>query len=138
MKEMDIVNSILKGLNQLPMASFNRINNVPTWNKKTKSYNRPSRFAPKGMSDIVGCYKYPNAKHATYVAIEVKTPLEYNWVLQFYNRIKDQLYTYVPQTKKEDHVLNQIRFIDKKISCGGIGFFTYSLQNTLEQLKRIS
>jgi len=132
MKEMDIVNSILEGLNQLPMASFNRINNVPTWNKKTKSYNRLSRFSPKGSSDICGCYK------GHYVAIEVKTPLEYNWVLQFYNRIKDQLYTYVPQTKKEDHVLNQIRFIDKKISCGGIGFFTYSLQNTLEQLERIS
>lgn len=138
MKEFDIVNQILEGLNQLPMASFNRINNVPTWNKKTQSYNRPSRFAPKGMSDICGCYKYPNDKHATYVAIEVKTPLEYNWVLQFYNRIKNNIDTYTPQTEKEKHVLNQIKYINHKIACDGIGFFTYSLEHCLDQLKRIS
>ena len=130
-RESEILNCILEGLNKLPEGSFDRVNNLPAWNQKTNSYNRPSRYAPKGMSDIIGCYK------GHYVAIEVKIPVEYNWVQQFYKRVKHQIDSYQPQTDKEIHALHQIKYIRNKISRGGIGFFAYSLENVLEQLKKV-
>jgi hypothetical protein len=108
----------------LRFGSYNRIANAPVYDKKTESYRRPNKFAPKGMSDIIGV-----TSNGLYVAIEVKSPDEYKWVIEFYRRIYRKHYEYRPISKREQHVLNQIIFIEEKIACGGIGFFTYSLED---------
>jgi hypothetical protein len=134
-KEFELVNTILNGLSILKLGSFDRINNVPTYNIKTQSYNRPSKWAPKGMSDIIGCY------NGNAVYIEVKTPIEYNWTMKFYNRLttefKVTIDNYQPLSKKEEHILNQIKYIRSKIKVGAVGFFTYGLDHVLEKLKEI-
>ena len=132
--ETDITNQILDGLSKMRIGSFNRINNVPAYNAEKGYYQKPSKYSPKGVSDIIGCYR------GRYVAIEVKTNYEYNRVMKFekYLIANDfHVLTYTPKSKWQEHILRQMVFIGEKRFHGAIGFFTYSLTHTLEKLKEL-
>lgn len=128
--EKEIQEEILITLNSLDGASFDRISNVPVFNRVTGGYQRPNKFQPNGISDIIGVY------HGKFIAIEVKTPAEYNWNMAFLKRIGDYR-NYSPQNKKESRAIDQMIYIDNKIKNGGCGFFTYSVEHTLKKLGEI-
>lgn len=133
MSENDIQNSILQYLAIKKIGSFERINNVPVYDAKTKCYRRLSKYAKKGVCDIIGCY------HGQFVGIEVKTPSEYKAVLRTYDKaVVEGIDSYVPKTKKDEHFLDQIKYINEKNKNGGYCFFTYSLDHAISKLSKLA
>jgi hypothetical protein len=130
-KEFEILREILDGLAVIfPGGSFNRINNAPTFLDKDRTImRRPSKYSPKGMSDIIGVLD------GRYCAIEVKTPTTYRAVQRFYEKVKNNLYEYQPKSNFEKHAINQIIFIDQKIKCGAIAFFSDGIQDTIKKIR---
>jgi len=128
--EADVQVEILEGLNARRIGFFWRCNNAGIFDAKKGVYRRPSKFSIKGVSDILGVL---NGKS---IAIEVKSKDEYTWVMNFLERVeKVGVLKYLPTSAKEDHVFNQILFLYTLRKNGGIGFFTYSLEHTLGELK---
>jgi Holliday junction resolvase len=121
-------------LNKMKIGSFERVSNLPAYDKRINSYRRPSKYSKKGMCDIIGCLD------GRFIGIEVKTRREFEWVLRFWIRVKrsDSIDKFKPTNKKEDHVLNQIKYIADKNSNGAFCFFTYSLEHTLKKLGEIT
>lgn len=128
MTEKDIQNEILQYLLDSKTGSFDMVYNLPPFDFRSGQYRRPSKHYRKGVCDIVGCLE------GRFIGIEVKTPREFTWVKNFYKRIVSIVDSYNPLTKKEAHVLNQIRYIRNKNSNGGYCFFTYSLGHTQNML----
>lgn len=126
--EGTVQGALLDGLERLYPSCFDRINNIPSFNYKTMAFQRPNKFQRAGTSDIIGCVL------GRFIAIEVKTEPEYNWVMKFKERVGD-IYSYHPKNKKEERAINQLIYQDQKARCGGICFFTYSLEHTLKILK---
>jgi len=89
---------------------------------------RPSSHSPNGISDIIGVL------NSVYIAIEVKSEKAYRAISRFYSKVKHQVLSYQPRNDFERHALNQIRFLEGKRACGAIGFFTYSLEDTINKL----
>jgi len=127
LKETDISTHILECLDGLRIGVFWRNNNVGVFDSKKMCYRKPPAFSRKGIADILGCLK------GVFVSIEVKSAIEYKWAMAFYKRVGDP-YTYVPQSEKEKHVLNQIIFMLDIINHGGVAFFTYSVGDALNKL----
>lgn len=123
--ERDIQAEILNGLECINDASFDRLNNVPVYDRKYECYRRPGKFSRKGTSDIVGVFK------GRYVAIEVKTVKEYNYYIENEQRILIAILNKEELSKKDAHLADQILYQEQKISAGGICFFTCSLEHTL-------
>lgn len=125
--ERDVQRELLAGLDRIYPGAFDRIANVPVYNKNSQSYQRPNKFSRSGTSDILGCIR------GRFIAIEVKTEKEYNWIWNFIQRTAGG--SYVPKNKKEEHAMDQINYLDSKKIHGGLCFFTYSLDHTLKTLK---
>jgi len=128
MSESDIQNVIMEYLTLKKIGSFERINNLPSYNVKQGHYMRPSRYAKKGVCDIIGCL------NGRFVGIEVKSPIEFNHVCTLWNKISHIVDTYKPINKKEEHMLGQIRYITDKNRHGGYCFFTHSLDHVIAKL----
>lgn len=126
--EKSVQRELLAGLDQVYPGAFDRIANVPVYNQRTQSYQRPNKYSRSGTSDIIGCV------NGRFIAIEVKTEKEYNWVWSFIQRVASG--SYVPKNKKEEHAVDQINYLDSKKFHGGLCFFTYSLEHTLKTLKQ--
>ena len=137
--ETEISKEILDGLEMLKIGSFNRINNGAVYDPTIKMFRNKSHHSPDGLSDIIGCLR------GRYGCIEVKTYLEYLKLLKFFDYLlateqfnKDTfIITYKPENKWEQRACDQMNFMYGKIKEGGFGFFTFSLQHTLEKLKEI-
>jgi penicillin-binding protein-related factor A (putative recombinase) len=118
----------LDGLESIYPGAFDRIANVPVYNQRTQSYQKPNRFSRAGTADIIGCL------NGRFIAIEVKTEKEYNWTWNFIQK-RNGVGSVMPKNKKEDHAVDQINYLDSKRLHGGLCFFTYSLEHTLKTLK---
>lgn len=133
--ETEILGSILDGLQLMGKGAFYRINNAPVFDKKTGNFRRKSKHAVDGISDILGCYK------GKFAAIEVKTVSEYNRVVRFLTFLHEQnisTETFIDSDKWKMRIVNQANFIKDIIKQGGIGFFTYSLDHTIEKLEKLA
>lgn len=87
------------------------------------------KFGDKGMSDILGCIP-PEGK---FLACEVKSEKQYNYVMKNYDRIKrGQI-----KTKRDMHLSNQIQYIEDIKRIGGVGLFACCIENVEDELKRI-
>jgi len=129
--ETEIQSDILTTLHRLHIGLFWRNNNTGVYDKEKGVYRRSSPiFQRRGVSDILGCYD------SKFTAIEVKTLKAYKWVMHFWNRAREKgdIRLYKPTNKHEDHVLNQILFLEDVRRYGGVGFFTYSTEDTIKKL----
>jgi hypothetical protein len=131
MTETEIQADILHGLRKMHIGFFWRNNNTGIYDKEKGIYRRPSKeFTMRGVSDILGCY---NSK---FTAIEVKTPDSYAKVMRLWQKIAKtgDVLLYHPESDYEQYIYNQILFITEVTHYGGIGFFTFSLEHTLQKL----
>ena len=104
-------------------------NNVGIYDEKAKAFRKvANKYCPPGVSDIYGSY------YARAVYIEVKTPIEYQYLVKHY----EELRSYFGVSKKKNHLKNQIRFIETNASLGCIAFFTCSLEMTKEKLSEFN
>jgi hypothetical protein len=120
-KEKDIQNEILEYLQEHRIGSFERVNNTPAYSVKFGGYLRPSKYSKKGMCDIIGCIS------GRFIGIEVKTPSEFKYVNKLYNKISKNITNYKPISKKEEHVISQMRYIFEKNQNGALCFFADSV-----------
>lgn len=133
LSENDIQNAILEYLTSNKIGSFERSSNHALWDERFGGYRRPNKYARKGVPDVLGCL------NGRFIGVEIKTESEFKWALKFWNRLRDEMVIddYVPTSKKEAHVLNQIRYIVDKNRNGAHCFFTYSVEHTIEKLKEL-
>jgi hypothetical protein len=131
LKESEIQDVIMQYLTLKRVGSFERINNLPAYDEKLKCYRRPSRYAKKGVCDIIGCVG------GRFIGIEVKSIAGFKTVGALYKRIDGKIDQYQPKTKMEEHLLDQIKYITDKNKNGAYCFFTYGLDHTIEKLKKI-
>lgn len=131
--ETEVVASILHGLNKMHIGFFWRNNNAGIYDKEKGFYRRPSKeFCMHGISDILGCYQ------GKMVAIEVKTPQSYRRLKSFFEewRGSGAMGVVRPQSLKGEkkRFMDQWNFLREINRSGGLGFFTCSLEHTLEVL----
>ena len=122
--EKQIETQILTYLAMANGCVFFKHNNTGIFDPKTKRFRTvQNKFIPKGASDIYGSF-YGRA-----VYIEVKTPEELAYIVKHYDEIK----TYIGDSKKKNHLKNQIQFLElnRKNSC--LAFFACSL----DQVKQV-
>lgn len=128
MSEKELMNSILESLEWSYPGSFDRINNIPSFNHVTKRFQRLNKYQRKGTPDIIGCL------YGRWIAIEVKTSIAYKRVLKVIDKIKNNL----PTSQTDKHLIEQINYMKLKEENGGICFFTFSVDHTLEKLRSIN
>lgn len=131
--EADIQKSILIALQVSRIGYFWRNNNVGVFDKAKNIYRKPSsQFAPKGVSDILGVHK------GKFVAIEVKSEKQFAYVERLIERTSERgIRLYLPKSKNEVHLIEQIVFLENIKKQGGIGFFTYSVTHALAKLREL-
>lgn len=126
--EAEIQDSIMKALSFRKIGFFWRQNNTPVYDEKQGRYRSMSKFATRGVSDILGVYK------GRFIAIEVKTRKAFGWHYGLYKKISAG---YMPKNKNESRAMEQIIFIDNINKNGGLGFFACSLEKVLEKLDEL-
>lgn len=101
------------------------------YNPKLKTFvKQRSPFAINGTTDIMGIY----LQSGTMLAIEVKTLATHKYIQKHYERLK----IYCGTNKNYHHLRQQIEFIEKINACGGIAFFTSSVEETTRVLENLS
>lgn len=83
----------------------------------------------RGASDLIGLWK-----DGRFLSIEVKTKKEYDYVMKHYKRLKASKKVIRKPTSKDDHLIEQIRWIEMVRKLGGLGFFSYSAKHTRKEL----
>ncbi len=131
LSESDILSDHIQGFRAMRLGFFFRVNNAGIYDPVTKAYRRPGKNYTPGVSDIMGVLG------GTAIAIETKNIDEFKWITNFKNRIGDNWKKYCPVGKKEEHVINQMIFIDEFNRNAGVAFFSYSFTYTLQILAPI-
>ena len=129
--ETPIVQEILAALDHRKIGFFWRNNNAGIFDRKRNAYIRPSgKYAIKGVSDILG------VSRGRFIAIEVKTLVEFKWYEKFSQNMRGIKVGEL--NKKQLHALNQINFLNKVNENGGIGFFSHSWEHTIKKMEDIN
>lgn len=84
--------------------------------KNKRGKERVVKFGEAGMSDILGLEK------GNFFVLEVKTEKEFAYYVKHYNQIVS-----APKNKKQEHLLEQINFMQNVKDAGGYGWFVCSL-----------
>ena len=129
MKESEIENAILDYLNILKDAFFWK-NPASGFFDGKKMRRHKSKYAINGVSDILGIYR------GRFVALEIKTPVEYKYFLNHGERLKKSPYIYC-KTKKDQRLWRQVHFIENIKSLGGHGDFVSSIDNVKRVLQEV-
>lgn len=131
--EAQIQAAILEYLSINKIGSFDRTSNHALWDERFGGYRRPNKYSRKGMCDIVGCYK------GRFIGIEIKTESEYKSVMRFWNKVNESggPDLFIAENKRDEHFLNQIKYITDKNIEGGFCFFTYGIDHMMNKLKEV-
>ena len=119
MKESVIQTSIIKYLKLIKPGYVLSVSTTGIFDSKTKKFRTNKN--QKGTSDILYFFK------SRCIAIEVKTLIEYKFVMKHYERLKN---INLCKTKRDKHLHDQILFIEGLKKTGNHGFFTYSALDT--------
>ena len=131
--ESEVQRGIIDYLELLQIFWWRQNSGMATYKDKNKGIRRV-KYGTTGASDL-GCIAGGNATNnvrGKYVAIEVKTPSEHRFLLKNYERIKSG----VIRTKRDNHLFNQIGFVENVKDHGGIGFFASSISDVEKEFKK--
>lgn len=119
--EKDVQISIIAYLELKNIFWWRQNNGMAVYQDKNRGLRRV-RFGTMGASDI-GCIAGGDKEkkiRGSYVAIEIKKPSEYRFLINNYERIK----LGNCKTKRDWHLFHQIGFVENVRDNGGIAFFT--------------
>lgn len=83
----------------------------------------------RGASDLIGLWR-----DGRFLSIEVKTKDEYKYARKHYERLKACTKVIRKPVTKDEHLIEQIRWIEMVLKFGGIAFFSYSPKHTRKVL----
>ena len=126
MKESQIENQILQRLNLERDGYFWKNHSTGIYDPKKNAFRLSSNlFFVRGVSDILGVYQ------GKFVAIEVKTPDKYRYMLKHWERLKIGQIT----NKDQRRLASQINFIETIRERGGIAGVACDMKTAMEILK---
>jgi hypothetical protein len=123
-KEQDIVNLILDWFLAYRYEVWQN-KSMGTYDVKKKIYRKARSTNKLGVSDILGYLR-----DARIIAVEVKTPEAYKYLLKNYETLK----TYFGPSKQKNHLREQIEFIEGVKNAGGFAMFACYLKQVIDGL----
>ena len=128
--EAEVKVSVINCLDTMKIMWWPQQSGVATYKGKNNSERRV-RYGFKGISDIACVIRPSDSNRGVYVAIEIKNPTEYNYILNNYDRIKSGKF----KSKRDQHIFDQIAFIENVKDRKAVGFFVDSIDTLIRELE---